>query len=608
MEGDAEGARANAERRATSLARLRLIAFLVAVGSLVAGVTVLNDFKTPLEVTAGLLAVAFVILIVIHARARKERDWHAELRDVADEAQRRMDRDWDAVRDIDASAPLDHAFAADLDVTGHASLMALLGGGATRPGTDTLLGWLMTPATPDVLRSRQDAVRELRDEVRFRHEISAHGRLAKPVFAAQLERLVSWAEEPSWLLPSQGLRALSIAVPIGNAIAIGLHTFDVLPYTWILTLAVSFWGHRITRERVRETLDCVSWGDADLHRYEAIIRRVVAHEFESPVLQTLAGGLHEGADSAPHGLARLFRLVELSDLRFNGNIHVPLQFLGLWDLHMVARLERWKARNGTAVRRWLEVMGEVDAMSALAGLAHAHPEWSFPELDATLDSLSATALGHPLLSPGQCIANDVTVGPPGGFLLVTGSNMSGKSTLLRAIGANVVLAGAGGPVCATSLRLPPVTLQTSMRVQDSLEAGVSFFMAELQRLKRVTDAAQASPRLLYLLDEILQGTNTAERQIAARRIIRYLLNQGAIGAVTTHDLSLADVEDLNIRAHAVHFGEAVTDDDASLEDVLLFDYTLHEGIATSTNALKLLKIVGLGADDEALRTTTHTPE
>jgi DNA mismatch repair ATPase MutS len=223
--------------------------------------------------------------------------------------------------------------------------------------------------------------------------------------------------------------------------------------------------------------------------------------------------------------------------------------------------------------------------------------------------LTASGIGHPLLHDDVRVVNDVEVGPPRTFLLVTGSNMSGKSTLLRSLGVNIVLAGAGAPVCATELRLPPVRLWTSVRVQDSLERGISFFMAELQRLKQIVDAARdsgpddpplalgatsphrgESPRVFYLLDEILQGTNTAERQIAARRIIRFLVDQGAIGAVSTHDLTLAEGPELTPAARPIHFADTVSRDGEG--PPMTFDYKIRPGLATTTNALRLMELIG----------------
>jgi DNA mismatch repair ATPase MutS len=242
-----------------------------------------------------------------------------------------------------------------------------------------------------------------------------------------------------------------------------------------------------------------------------------------------------------------------------------------------------------------------EALAALAGLAHDNPDWVFPDLSRAADSFAARGLGHPLLPAETRVVNDVEVGPAGTFLLVTGSNMSGKSTLLRAIGVNAVLAGAGGPVCAAACRLPPVALWTSVRVQDSLERGVSYFMAELQRLKLVVDAADrqaasGGPPVLYLLDEILQGTNTAERQIAARRIIAHLVARGAIGAVSTHDLALADAPELANAARAVHFTDTIGD--AAGAPTMSFDYRLRPGVATTTNALRLMELVGLKLEED----------
>jgi len=338
----------------------------------------------------------------------------------------------------------------------------------------------------------------------------------------------------------------------------------------------------------------VSMGEQGLRRYSEIIDEASRGDFESPVLRKLRDGLTQGTTPPPQALHNLFRLAELGEARRN-MLHPVLNPVLHWDIHVVRAAERWKLRHGTDLRGWLDALGELDALSALAGLAHAHPEWAYPTFGEE-PVLEAEALGHPLLPPRDCVTNDVRVGPPGTFLLVTGSNMSGKSTLLRAIGANVVLAGAGAPVHATRLTLPEVEVRASMRFQDALDEGVSYFMAGLRRLKAVVEGARDAPPerpVLYLLDEILQGTNTAERQIAARGGIRELLGCQAVGAVTTHDLSLADVDDLKARAEAVHFVDLPGDE----EEPIAFDYRLRPGIATSTNALKLMELMGLPTPD-----------
>jgi DNA mismatch repair ATPase MutS len=277
-------------------------------------------------------------------------------------------------------------------------------------------------------------------------------------------------------------------------------------------------------------------------------------------------------------------------------VYPLIELTTLWNVHVLHLLEGWQTRSGSRARGWLAALGEAEALAALATLAHDHPDWVFPEIDPAAPSLSARGLGHPLLPDEVRVDNDVELGPAGSFLLVTGSNMSGKSTLLRSIGVNVVLASAGGPVCAAAFRAPPLSLWTSMRVQDSLEHGVSYFMAELQRLKAVVDGVRATATAgervpLYLLDEILQGTNTAERQIAARRIIAELVRLGALGAVSTHDLTLAAAPELAAVSRPVHFTESFAETEAG--PVMTFDYRMRPGLATSSNALRVMQIVGL---------------
>jgi len=259
----------------------------------------------------------------------------------------------------------------------------------------------------------------------------------------------------------------------------------------------------------------------------------------------------------------------------------------------------------------MEALGELDALCAFAQVKADNQGWAMPDLVETETVFTGRDLGHPLISDERRVGNDVTVGPPGTLLLITGSNMSGKSTLLRAIGLNAVLAQAGAPACAASLRLPPVDLETSIRVQDSLEHGLSYFMAALARLKGVVDRSQPVARtrtgrtVLYLLDEILQGTNTAERAIAVRGVARHLLGAGAIGVMTTHDLGLAEEEPLNTAAQLVHFTEIVDPGGG-----MTFDYRLRPGLATSRNALRLMHLIGInlegGVESGGTTTTSGT--
>ncbi len=599
--------------RFDNLARQRMGVSLVLAAVVVVYLTA-PGAETLLIAASLTLFMIFAVLVVRHARVRRHETWYRELAQVALEACHRRLRRWEELEHATPEPPRNHPYADDLDVFGHASLHVLLATTSTRPGADILTDWLLAPAPPETVRRRQEAVRELAPAIDFRDELQAMGRLAGPVEPEQLRHLLEWAESPAWLLPKRSLKRLAIVLPVLVITGAALHIFAVAPYLWIIPTAAAIGVARRYTRRIHDDFTRVSSGESGLRRYHKLVAHIAEGRFEDPLLaelrSSLIGSAGARADSdapadseAPaHALERLFRLVELANVRYNSQIHYPLNILTLWDIHVLVRMERWKAQHGMALRGWMVALGRADALSALASLAHAHPDWAFPEIadgHATgPPRMEAKRLGHPLLAPETAVRNDVSLGPPGSLLLVTGSNMSGKSTLLRAIGANVILAGAGGPVCAEAMSLPVADLRTSMRIRDSLEEGISYFMAELKRLKTVCDAASAASEkpVLYLLDEMLQGTNTAERQIAARRILHHLLDQNAIGAVTTHDLTLADSEDLEERSVLVHFRESLEPSEGG--PPINFDYRLRPGIATSTNALRLMEIMGLAVPED----------
>ncbi len=456
----------------------------------------------------------------------------------------------------------------------------------------------MNPVAPAAIRERQGAVGELAPLLDWRQELALRGRRAgeeRPDPAPFLR----WAEGAPWLAHRRGLVWAARGSAVLLVVTAVLDGFGVLgPPLWIAFLFSNLVISQLWGRGASEPIATAASQHNALVSYAGLLAHLDSHHPEAPLLSGLHDLLVVERHPAHEQVRRLHRLTAWAVPP--GSIgYLPLQALVCWDVHVLDALERWREHSGRHVRGWLETIGEVEALAALAGLAHDEPGWVFPAIDDEATRFEASALGHPLLADGVRVVNDVEVGPPGTFLLVTGSNMSGKSTLLRAIGVNIVLAGAGAPVCASSLRMPPVSLWTSVRVQDSLERGVSFFMAELLRLKQIVDAARdvqpGEPRLLYLLDEILQGTNTAERQIAARRIIRGLIDYGAIGAVSTHDLTLADGPELSGVARLVHFRDTVADTDEGPS--MGFDYTLRPGLATSTNALRLMELVGFDLPD-----------
>jgi hypothetical protein len=416
------------------------------------------------------------------------------------------------------------------------------------------------------------------------------------------------AEDGGWLLDRAWVLWSARLLPVATValVAAQLAGLTARAFWWIPVLA----GAALTaafRTRIARTLDGVVPEADMLAQLASLFETAGTAAVMAPLLRRLQGALHGAGGGAHQHVARLRALADAAETRRSPMLHVVVQLVTLWDFHVVALIEAWQRRAGREMRSWTAALGEIEALAAVGALAHDNPAWPFPEPDAGAGLVEAEGLAHPLLAPDVAVPNDVVVGPPGRFLLVTGSNMAGKSTLIRAIGLNVVLAQCGAPVCARRMRCPAVTLHTSIRVHDSLERGVSYFMAELERLKVIVDASRdraigTERTLLYLLDEILQGTNSAERTIAARRVISHLVEAGAIGAVTTHDLALATADGAGDPAAAtvaraavaVHFAEQFRDD-GEPGPRMTFDYALRPGVATSTNALKLLEIVGLSA-------------
>ncbi len=584
-------------RLTSRLTNARLLVFLAA--SLSLGWAIWQ--RDPIAGGAGvLLLIGFFALVYYHGKADRLRRRYDELVKINEEAEKRLAHAWDDLP-LRHAVPVepDHSYAADLDIFGRASLFHLLDSVTTSLSEQTLSRWLRQPAPPETARERQTAIAELAPLADLRDELVLRDRLASGD-RPDPEPFLQWAEGGGWLNRRPGLLWAARVSPVLLVIAFLAQFAGFIAYpVWIIFFTANVLLNEALGRPAHRILSQISGQRETMFGHFADRFQLVSEaSFRASLLQRLQADLRTGGVPAHQQLRHLHRLLTLV-IPGSAIIHWLVQSVTLWDVHVLAALERWQAKSGKQARGWLAALSEIEALAALAVLAHDNPDWAFPEIEPGARSLVAQDIGHPLLPRSVRVHNDVEVGPPGTFLLVTGSNMSGKSTLLRALGVNVVLAQAGGPVCAAALRLPPVDLWTSMRIQDSLAMGVSYFMAELQRLKQVVDAARrnherAEVTTFYLLDEILQGTNTFERQIAARRIIRCLVDLGAIGAVSTHDLTLADSDELATVARSTYFTETISPDPD--HPAMSFDYKLHRGIATSSNALKLMKMIGLNTE------------
>lgn len=520
----------------------------------------------------------------------------------------RLSRDWKRLPHARETAPdRGRQESADLDLFGRASVFQLICQAHTPLGRRLCKLWLVERAAPEEIRQRQAAVRALTDQQDLREGMSVEGRMlagsiSDPDQFLKWLRATPWLEQRQWLLwlarLSTGIVLLAVALAFGG-VAPPTATGVVILVCLLINVGVSvgYTGF------VHDIFNQITTSSGEMQRYCRLFHFMGRIPDSSERLQKIRHIALEDARGAERNIQRLRQIMGLANLRragMLGLLYLALQIVVLWDFHVLWCLERWQAANREKAGDWFEALAELEALMSLASLAHDHPDWVFPEVTPEVTQLTAVGLGHPLLANDQRVTNDVTLGPPGTFLLVTGSNMSGKSTLLRSLGVNAVLAHAGGPVCATAWSSPPLEIATSMRVQDSLAEGVSFFLAELQRLKSIVDLADrrtaegASGVLLFLLDEILQGTNSAERRIAVTRVVAHLAAHRTFGAVSTHDLELADDPQLRAVCRTVHFRESFAIEDGQRR--MTFDYRMREGVAPTTNALTLLEMVGLPAE------------
>ena len=578
-------------RRSIKISRARLAVFLIAMTGLVWILARGPGISWFIADVA--LFVAFGVLVAWHARVEDRIAWYDALRTVARRGVARLGRSWDDLPTGDPPSSIDlthHPYAMDLDLFGRASLFRWLGPAATARGSFRLATWLLHPADPEVVRARQTAVIELSALDDWREQLSALGELARDARQEEIDTFLAWAESPQ--TSSTAIYAVAVTLTLSIWILFGLSLLGVMDAPlWSIPVVTGISLSFANAKWMYRAFDRAGAGQHALARYAELFEHATAARFSATALQGLQDRLSVDGKRAPLCMRTLNRILGFAELRSGAAIlHFPIQAFTLWDFHVFFALEHWRRAAGAHVRDWLEALAEIDCLSLMATVKTDNPSWAMPDLH-TQPIVRAETLGHALIPDDRRVANDVTVGPPGTLLLVTGSNMSGKSTLLRAVGLNIVLAQAGSCVCAARLCLPSCDLQTSIRVQDSLELGLSYFMAALARLKGVVDAAEherANRVLLYLLDEILQGTNSAERSIAVRAVTRHLLDAGAIGVMTTHDLNLASEEPLTSSAVLVHFTETVDD-----RGTMAFDYRLREGLATSRNALRLMQMIGI---------------
>jgi len=475
-------------------------------------------------------------------------------------------------------------YARDLDIVGKGSLFELLCVARTRMGEQCLLDWLLQVPSLETIYQRQNAVAELRGQLDFREQMAVTGEAIS--IGVWPESLKQWGAA-THTFASVWLRWLAAALTL---LAIGATAFwltrgfvgplfAVLVMQWCLV--------RYLKHQIAQTLEGTDKAFQNLKLVAALLHEMEQQPFEGPHLQNIQKHLISQRVAASEAIAQLGKIVDYLEALANPFVklfNLPL----MYTVQLAFAIHAWRERHGHALASWLDSLGEMEALLSLATYSYEHPEDPFPTFVDGPGSFHAEALGHPLIPAEKCVRNSVDIGKPARVLLVSGSNMSGKSTLMRTVGINTVLALCGAPVRAKQMQLTPLRIGASLLVNDSLQRGASRFYAEIEKLQAICSLAQESgPPVLFLLDELLQGTNSKDRRIGAEGVMRELVEAGAIGILTTHDLSLTDMDHEDGTLRNMHFQDAIVD------GKMQFDFLLQEGVVTKSNGVELMRLIGL---------------
>ena len=574
---------ADFQRKYNRLAILRLLVFGVAVVVcwLLYSVSMLYFL---LAVLAGM--AIFFVLLKKHRQVARQRDlWRHSANLNQDEAAR-LELQFSRPETGQEFAVKNHAYAHDLDLFGTHSLFRLLNRARTQAGQQTLAQWLLFPADEIEISVRQQAVAELKPLIDWRQNLEATA-LLEPSIAQPTDFLKNWVQTPdSPVIKRFGaLRWLPI-LTIGLIL---VAQFEFLPWIFAVVLLVV---HGFVLSQIFPLIKTYSEQSDQivkaLKAFGILLEQIEKQDFMSDKLKALQRQLRGDNQTASTAIGRLARLTENLNYRLNIYFFVAVGLPTLWDLQWMTQIENWKKIHANHLMTWLQVLAEIEALNSLAGFAAANPEGVFPEISSEPLHVEARALAHPLIGKMQRVANDFSIDGVGQTVVITGSNMSGKSTFLRTVGVNISLALAGSVVCAEAFVCSRLRVYTSMRTQDSLEENTSSFYAELKRLKTLLEMSeQNNPPVLYFLDEILKGTNSADRHSGAKALILQLHQKSASGFVSTHDLELGELATQHDFIKNRSFNSVFAD------GKLHFDYTLQEGICREFNAAELMRQIGI---------------
>lgn len=558
----------------------------------VAGVAGIYFFlsQTPLLIICICLTfLPLFILVKIHNRFFIRKEWLETQARIIQEELQALSGDYSSFEDGKEYVNPEHPYSFDLDIFGRRSLFQSINRTCTFFGKDRLAKWLQNHLHEKVsIEKRQEMVREISEHTLFREQFRVAG-LVHHGQSSDAEKIQAWSQSPAQYLHAGWVKAFIWGVPVINSLLlitslIGWTSFSCLGLSFGIFLVLSF-GIIKRATYIQET-----YGKQlkSLNGYARLIALAKTEDWKSAGMLELMERFNLNGQSPVQALQQLSKELDRLDLRNNQFLYVLLEGSIFFQLQEIVRIERWKARYGQHISKWLETVGELDALCSLGTFAYNHPQYTYPELTEKPFCFLATQMGHPLMPASQCVKNDATIPSRPFFLIITGANMAGKSTYLRTIGVNYLLACIGAPVCCERLKLYPNQLITSLRTSDSLSDNESYFFAELKRLKRIIDLLNQGQQLFIILDEILKGTNSMDKQKGSFDLIRQFMQLKANGIIATHDLLLGSL----IKQFPEEIRNYCFEADIK-ENELTFSYKLREGVAQNMNACFLMKKMGI---------------
>ena len=580
-----EGQLQQVKKQIFRISMLRLALFIAGI----AGLYFFFNQTTLLIICICLTFLPLFILVKIHNRFFIRKEWLETQARIIQEELQALSGDYSSFEDGKEYVNPEHPYSFDLDIFGRRSLFQSINRTCTFFGKDRLAKWLQNHLHEKTsIEKRQEMVREISEHTLFREQFRVAG-LVHHGQSSDGEKIQAWSQSPAQYLHAGWVKAFIWGVPVINSLLlitslIGWTSFSCLGLSFGIFLVLSF-GIIKRATYIQET-----YGKQlkSLNGYARLIALAKAEDWKSAGMLELMERFNLNGQSPVQALQQLSKELDRLDLRNNQFLYVLLEGSIFFQLQEIVRIERWKARYGQHISKWLETVGELDALCSLGTFAYNHPQYTYPELTEKPFCFLATQMGHPLMPASQCVKNDATIPSRPFFLIITGANMAGKSTYLRTIGVNYLLACIGAPVCCERLKLHPNQLITSLRTSDSLSDNESYFFAELKRLKRIIDLLNQGQQLFIILDEILKGTNSMDKQKGSFDLIRQFMQLKANGIIATHDLLLGSL----IKQFPEEIRNYCFEADIK-ENELTFSYKLREGVAQNMNACFLMKKMGI---------------